>query len=361
MSRGDPAGRHADLCSRLGNAMSFQGQFLGLLISVLLGTFVTAQDFLTATPAASNNNSGVVTGAVFNFDGHPLAGVPVELHDANSAVVAKAQTEPSGTFTLYNVPPGYYEMTSLAGGAEVRRFVDLSTGTSTVDLSFLNSAQPTMPVNALISVAQMTVTESARKLYEKARQSLGKRDYEKARALVNQALQRQASFPEALTLRAFLERNGHETEAAARDCEDAMQIDPYHGPAYSTLASVYNLQGRYDDALRTLDEGATLAPRFWQIYFEMAKASIGKRLYSKALQLLDTAERLGGYNYPEIHLVRAYALVPLNFNGEARTELQTFVSRQPKGENAERARQLLASLDHEEKPPRVELAAVDPK
>ena len=140
-----------------------------------------------------------------------------------------------------------------------------------------------------------------------------------------------------------------------------MQIDPYHGPAYSTLASVYNLQGRYDDALRTLDEGVTLAPRFWQIYFEMAKASIGKRLYSKGLQLMDTAERLGGYNYPEIHLVRAYALVPLNFYSEARAELQTFLSRQPKGENAEWARQLLASLEREEKRPGVELAAADPK
>jgi tetratricopeptide (TPR) repeat protein len=341
--------------------MSFQGRILGLLISVLLGSFVTAQDFLTAIPAARTNNSGVITGAVFNFDGHPLAGVPVELHDASSAVVAKAETEPSGTFALYNVPPGYYEVTSLAGGAEARRFVDLSTGTSTVDLSFLNSAQPPAADNALISVAQMTVSQSARKLYERARDSVGKKDYDKARAFVNQALQRQASFPEALTLRAFLERNGHETEAAARDCEDAMQIDPYHGPAYSTLASVYNLQGRYDDALRTLDEGMTLAPRFWQIYFEMAKASIGKQLYSKALQLMDTAERLGGYNYPEIHLVRAYALVPLNFYGEARTELQTFLSRQPKGENAERARQLLASLDRDENRPRIELAAAEPK
>ncbi|MGB8886577.1 MAG: carboxypeptidase regulatory-like domain-containing protein [Candidatus Korobacteraceae bacterium] len=341
--------------------MSFQGRFLGLLISVFLGTFVNAQDFLTATPARSNNNSGVVTGAVLSFDGHPLSGVPVELYDANSTVVARAETAPSGTFALYDVPPGYYEVTSLAGGAEARRFVDLSTGRSTVELSFLSSGQPPMPGNAMISVAQMTVTESARKLYEKASYSVGKKDYPKARQWVDQALQRQASFPEALTSRAFLERNAHEIEAAARDCEAAMQIDPYHGPAYSTLASVYNLQGRYDDALRTLDEGVAVSPQSWQMYFEMAKASIGKRLYSQGLQLMDTAERLGGFNYPEIHLVRAYALVPLKFYREARTELQTFLARQPKGENAERARQLLASLNREEKLPRVELAAADPK
>jgi tetratricopeptide (TPR) repeat protein len=341
--------------------MSLQGRILGLLISVFLGAFGSAQDFLSTTPAASAEPSGVVTGSVLGLDGHPLSGVPVELQDANSRVVARAETAPGGTFALYNVPAGYYEMTSLAGGSEAHRFVDFSAGTSTVNLSFIDPTNQKTPVNPMVSVAQMTVSQNARRLYERASELVGKKDYSKARELLNQALLRQASFPEALTLRAFLERNGQEIEAAARDCEAAIEVDPYHSLAYSTLASVYNLQGRYDDALRTVDEGVAISPRSWQMYFEMAKASIGKGLYSKALQLMDTAARLGGYNYPEVHLVRAYALVPLKFYREARTELQTFLSLKPKGQNADRAQQLLATLDRGGERPRIELAAVGPK
>ncbi len=325
--------------------MFFQGPILGLLISTFLGTMVNGQDFLAPAPANGSETSGVISGAVLSSSGHPLPGVPVELQDANSLVVAKAETTAGGSFALYNIPRGYYEVTSLAGGSQARRFVDLSSGRSTVDLSFVDSARPPAPLDATISVAQITVPGNARRLYEKARDSVGKKDYGKARQFVDQALQRQPEFAEALTLRGFLERTSQQLDAAARDCEQALQVDPYYGLAYSTLASIYNLQGRYDDALRTLNEGVAVAPRAWQMYFEMAKASIAKGLFGKGLELMDTAERWGGYNYPEVHLVRAYALVPLKFYGEARSEVQAFLSRQPSGANAQRARQLLASLD----------------
>ncbi len=330
--------------------MSVQGRVLSLLISTFLGTFINAQDSLPAALGGGSETGGVITGVVLSSEGHPLPGVPVELHDANSTVVANAETATGGSFVLYNIPRGYYVVTSLAGGSEARRFVDLSSGRSTVDLSFLGSAQRPAAIDATISVAQITVTGSARRLYEKARDSVGKRDFNKAGELVNQALQRQPEFAEALTLRAFLERKGNRLDAAARDCEQALQIDPYYALAYSTLGSIYSLQGRYDDALRTLDEGVAVSPRFWQMYFEMAKASIAKSLFSEALELMDTAERLGGHNYPEVHLVRAYALVPLKFYGEARSEVQAFLSRQPNGANAERAHQLLASMDGKEGP-----------
>ena len=328
--------------------MFLRGCVLELLLSVFFGNFIFAQDPTSLTQPSRSTSFGTLTGAVLSPDGHPLPGVRVELHDANASVVAKAETESSGWFALYDLPPGFYEVKSLAGGSEARQFVDLGAGRSTVEMRFIDASRPPVKVNSMISVAQMSVAGSARKFYEKARTSIGKRDYSKAAEWVNQALQRQPEFAEALTLRAFLERNGQQVASATQDCEKALKIDPYYALAYITLGSAYTLQGRYDDALRTLDEGVAVSPRSWQMYFEMAKASIGKGAYGKALQMMDKADRLGGYNYAEVHLVRAYALVPLKFYREARIELQAFLSREPKGRNAERAQQLLASMDKEE-------------
>ena len=46
-----------------------------------------------------------------------------------------------------------------------------------------------------------------------------------------------------------------------------------------------------------------------------------------------------------MHLIKAYALMPMRLYKAARYELQAFLSHQPNGSNAEQAQMLLARID----------------
>ena len=83
------------------------------------------------------------------------------------------------------------------------------------------------------------------------------------------------------------------TEAIA-DFQQAIQYDANYAVAYLALASVFNSTGRFDEALPVLGQAERLAPNAWQIYFEFARANIGKGNFAEALHNIDRASELQG-------------------------------------------------------------------
>ena len=65
------------------------------------------------------------------------------------------------------------------------------------------------------------------------------------------------------------------------------------------------------------------------------------------------AERLGGNAYGEVHLVKAYALIPLKLYKEARYELQASLTREHGGSVADQAKTMLAQVNSLESVPTV--------
>jgi tetratricopeptide (TPR) repeat protein len=194
----------------------------------------------------------------------------------------------------------------------------------------------------------MLVPPSAQKRYAKAYACVKKGRYDEAEKQLDAILQMYPQFADALTLQAVMQLN-HGNVADARDLlERAIHIDSTQAAAYIALAAVYNHEGRFDDALRTSEKGLSLAPRAWQAYLEMAKASIAKSMYQTGLKLIRQAQRLGGNTYAEVHLMKAYALVPLKLYKDARYELQASLSRERTGAVAEQAQRMLAQLNAEE-------------
>jgi tetratricopeptide (TPR) repeat protein len=159
------------------------------------------------------------------------------------------------------------------------------------------------------------------------------------------ALAIEPQFADALTLLGLIKMQNQELQAAQGYFERAVHIDPTASRAYVGLGVIYNHQARYDDAMRASERAQALSPRSWQGYFEMARASIGQGMYQKALQFAKQAEKLGGDKFAALHLTKACALVSLKFYKEAKAELQTFLSREPKGAGAEQAQNLLAQID----------------
>jgi TolA-binding protein len=68
-------------------------------------------------------------------------------------------------------------------------------------------------------------------------------------------------------------------------------------------------------------------------------------MYLQGLQLARQAQRLSGNSFAAVHLIKAYALVPMRLYSDAKYELQAFLSREPKGNSAEQAQTLLAQVE----------------
>jgi tetratricopeptide (TPR) repeat protein len=300
---------------------------------------------LLNSPSQWHLHTGSISGAVQGPDGSPKAGVHVELQDADTrATVASTSTQPNGTFELYNIPAGRYQVVAWSGGSQASNLVSVYSSQANVTLRFENPSQPSGN-NATVSVAAMLVPSKARSFYQKARAACAKGNFDDAQKHLDRAVQAYPHFAEALTLRGLLQLRTNHIDQGRQDFEQAIQYDPNYGPAYVALAAAYNAQARYDDALRTLEREAAIAPTAWQGYLEMAKASIAKGMYDQGLQFAEKAEQLNGNHFAAIHLLKAYAMIPLKFYSRAKEELQAYLQREPTGGNAEQARQMLAQLD----------------
>ncbi len=284
-----------------------------------------------------------LSGRVADADGQPAAGIPIEVRDVRSALtVETTSTQQDGRFELNNLRPGNYEVLARSGASDVRSYVAVQFGNYSIDLRLpVNTAQSDGPT---VSIAALMVPAKARDAYNRARQGFAAGKSDRAQKDLDRALQVYPHFAEALTLRGIVEMQGNQVQAAQQDLEEATRDDMNYGPAYTVLGAVYNSQGRFDDALRTLDYGARLSPGVWQTYLELAKASIGRRQYQQGLQFAARAEQLGGSSFAALHLLKAYAMIPLKFYDDAKRELAACLRLDPKGKEAEPAQRLLAQI-----------------
>lgn len=311
---------------------------------VLFAYACNAQIEAASSSNLTNTVSPVLQGTVLNADGKPASGIHVELDEPFTALpITSTYTERDGTFELYNIPNGNYELVAESTDALVSPVI-VQPGESHVKLRLERSAPPPEQLPPTVSVAEMMVPESAQKPYRKAMTAFKHQQYDKSLKLVNEALQIEPLFTDALTLRGYLELTSGNIASAQQDFEDAVHLDPNCGKAYLGLGTAYNHQDRFDDAMRASQRSLSLSPKSWQAYFEMAKASIAKGMYAQGLQLARQAQRLSGNSFAAVHLIKAYALVPMRLYKDATYELQAYLSREPKGNSAEQAQTLLAKV-----------------
>jgi tetratricopeptide (TPR) repeat protein len=315
-----------------------------VLLYVSLITLNSSAQLLSNSTPQPNSTPGL-QGTVLNPDGKPASGIHVELDEASTALpITSTYTQTDGTFELYNIPAGNYEVVAESTDSLTTNPVTVQDGRSSLRLRL--SRNPPAPVSPpTISVTQMMVPTSAQKLFRKAQTAFNDEKYDKSTKLLGEALQIDPQYADALTLRGIIELGTSKLDEAQADLERAIQIDPSCSRAYISLAAIYNHQGRFDDAMRASQRSLALTPKSWQSYFELAKASIAKGMYTQGLQFAREAQRLSGNSFAAVHLIKAYALMPMRLYKAARYELQAFLSHQPSGSNAQQAQMLLAQID----------------
>ena len=312
------------------------------LVSLIsfLSPLTRAQLSQPASPIAA------LQGKVLNAEGRPVSGVHIELDDAKTAVpVSSTYTQPDGTFELYNIPKGNYEVVAESPDSQVSNPVLLDAPAPTLELQLPGMASTPTPLDATTSVARMLVPASAQRLYDRAFKDFLAGKYDETEKQLDAALQIDQDYADALTLKGVLLVGRANIPEGQQALEHAIKVDPSQSAAYITLAAVYNHEARFDDAMSVSQKGLSLAPRMWQAYMEMAKASIAKSMYQTGLKFVREAERLGGNTYAEVHLVKAYALMPLKLYKDAKYELQACLAHEHHGPVADQAQRILAQLN----------------
>jgi hypothetical protein len=262
-----------------------------------------------------------------------------------------AGTDSSGIFALYNISPKSYEVIA-TGGADLAQERAPEVPSSGDNSATTRSAEEsvTRPIASrgpTVSLQQFSVPAKARAVLDKAIQSMKHGKLDEARDKVNAALLICPKFSEALTLRGLLREDASQPEEAIADFRHAIQYDANYAGAYVALAAQLNSAGRFAESLPLLNKAEQLAPSIWQVYFEVARANLGRREFAAALRNLDRASSLQGgprKEAPEVHLLRGYALAGLMDFAPAIHELESYLAIGPRGRAADDARVTLNRL-----------------
>ena len=320
-------------------------------IRVAIATFllILASTFCSAQYGRHEVNSPVelanVAISIRTSQDIPVTDARVEIHDMSGGVIASGYTNAAGILEMSgHFASGTYEVIAIHGLSEARDRLHISGGGASMSLRLPNVTDQENAAggNATVSVAQYKVPDKARKMFKKAQEALEKSKIDEATENLRKALELYPKYAEALCLRGVLKIDRQDRDGALADLDEAIQIDSSYAMSYFALGAVYNLMSRFDDALRTLERGTTLAPTAWQGYFEAAKAQIGKADYIAALKQLDKAQALSRQNYPPINLLKGHALLALKQYPEAMVELEAFLQKAPKDPQSNTAKQMLS-------------------
>jgi predicted Zn-dependent protease len=290
--------------------------------------------------------AGTINGSVLAVDGRPVADAHIELHNAlTGTVIGSVYSNQSGHFEVDNIPSGEYELVVHNGLAEAHESVSMHGMQKFVTVRLADEpATPDAGNSATVSVAQMSVPDKARKAYSKAYEAFSKNKFDEASDQVGKALKMYPDYAEALTLRGLLDLQQGKNETARVELEHAVDCDRTDGMAHIALGSAYNSLKRFDDAVRVLTRGVSLAPNAWQGYFERARALVAMGKYQDSLRDLAKAQELSDRDFPVLHLVKANALIGIQDYTDAQTEIQAYLDRDPQGSNAADARRVLDEI-----------------
>jgi predicted Zn-dependent protease len=286
-------------------------------------------------------NAGNVSGSVKTLDGRPVSDARIEVKDlTNGSILTNTFSKTNGAFELYNIPQGSYEVVATKGVSQTHERVSVLPGMAFVSLQI---AGPVSDAGngATVSVAQYRVPGKARKEFNKAQKAFNDNKFDEAKQHAGKALEIYPTFAEALTLRGILAVNDHNTESGLADLQNAMKCDSNYALAYFAYGATMNQEQKFDDAIRTLERGVSIAPDAWQGQFEMAKAALGKGDYKRALKSVNQAEKLLDKDYPPMHLVKAHALLGVKQYDAAVAELEGYLKKEPNSSLSASARQTL--------------------
>lgn len=280
---------------------------------------------------------------VVNSSGQPASDARIELRRADGTTVSVKGVGPDGSLRITDLQPGCYEVVASSGIHRSIATVNIFSFTEHLTIH-LDSTASGDQSQTIVSVNSLTVPSKVRKDVEAADRLFQKNDIAGAWNHVEKALQVSPKYAPALTLRGLLEITNGRLQEAMNDLSAAVAADRAYQLAYVGLAASHNAMKQFDQALRVLDQGNTLASPSWLAHFEAGRALLGKQDFGRALAEADRARNLLGKDLPILDLLKGYSHLGLRDVTSARLELQQYLQKQSTGAEADKVRAILTRL-----------------
>lgn len=199
------------------------------------------------------------------------------------------------------------------------------------------SAQP-------IPAVRLNIPGKAQKEYEKAEKALKKNDVQSANLHLKQAIALYPNYDLAYFALGKLEMDAGQRDAGRKDFEQAVKLNDAFGEAQRELAKILLAEKDYAAAEPALLAALRSDPGdLWTLSFTaLTELELGK--YSEALACASRVHSQKHAAYASVHLIAARSLEALQRPADARAEYQQYLSEDPNGSNAARAREGLARL-----------------
>jgi len=279
-----------------------------------------------------------------------LKQVTIRLQDEwGSAVRVETTTRGSAQFL---VNPGVYRLT--VTGPEIDTYDDEFTVTEGLGVQrtvyveakrWLTASRPKQTAEPA-DTASLQVPRKAEKELQKARKAIEKRDWQRAGALLRNAIGIYPRYDAAYAMLGEMELLTGDGAGGRRDLETAIRLNPNNAEACRKLAEILVAESKYAEAEPLLQASLRQHPAdAWALSY----AALGELVQGKLQEAVATAQKvhtLPHREYASAHLIAARALEGLHRLSEAAAEYQLYLAEAPKGGNVQRARAALQRLSN---------------
>ena len=164
--------------------------------------------------------------------------------------------------------------------------------------------------SATVSLADLKAPKKAQKAYEKAREQLAARRFDKAGTFLRQAIEIYPTYPSALESLGWLLARQRKFDEAYETYRAAVGADPKAGRAWAGLAEIAMMRQDWTDlaesSARAIQSSAFVNSRLW-VYNAMANYSLGRYDLAErsAEEAIERGGRLSGKAFHVLGLIQA--------------------------------------------------------
>ena len=306
---------------------------------------------LTATPlvAQMDQMGRVVLQIIITLEGEQIPTnqqLTVTLMDGWGNVVIAQDTR--NGFVQLDIRAGLHRLTITGPGIETY-FGEFTVGNTptwseTIQVrprkTTLVQKEPSQPVPAV----RLKIPHKAQDEYRKAEKALKNNDIEGARLHLNQAVALYPNYDLAYFELGKLDLAAGNRDAAKTNFEHAAKLNDAYSDAQRELAKILLAEKNYAGAEPALLATLRSDPGdLWTLSFTaLTELELGK--FAEALSCATRVHSRKHKGYASVHLIAAKSLEALHRLEEAAAEYRVYLSEDPNGSNAQRARDSLARL-----------------
>ena len=292
--------------------------------------------------------------ARFELDGHVEdvdVPVHVSLYGTDSPFETSTVSNSKGQFRFHNLQPGTYTVSAfIRRHGEARRTVVVTASFAdakgivriTIPLPPETSSRDRARRRSMVSVGELSIPDSARRLLVEAQKDLAKRETEHAIAHLKKALEIAPGFSEAWNSLGVIAYQTRDYPNAEQYFRKALEAKPGSWTPMTNLGGVLLNLDRPQEALEYNRSAVELRPNDALANSQLGMNYFQLRQYDKAESYLAAAERIdpSHFSHPQLMLAQIYAR--RGDRDATLRELNDYIRRFPDDETAKKLRDAVA-------------------